>query len=114
MKINRANTLAAIIFFLFMGLASLPAMGSTSKEDQKVDPLPKAAENTEKMVSQQNLPVVTLPEVICTAKKSPPLPKILFGKEMKAWMASIEMPKIRMVDFSTIINGIIGCAKEIH
>lgn len=106
MKANKAATIAATIFFLFMGFSSLSASDSTSNQNQQAIHPTKTAEDPEKMASSHNLPVVTLPEVVCKAKKMSPLFNVQFGKKMKAIISSIEMPKIQMVNFSTIANEI--------
>lgn len=99
--------IATTFFFLFMGFSSPAAAGKISPQKRQAVAPSKTAGNSGEMVSQQNLPVVTLPEVVCTEKKTPPLLKVLFDKTMKIGVTSIEIPKIRMVDFSTIVDEIL-------
>lgn len=108
MKTNTTNTIAVTIFFLCVGFSSLAVAGSTSRKDQQTISHSAAAEASEKTASAQILPEVTLPEVICTAKKTPSLPRVLFDKMVKTGMASIKIPEIRMMDFSTLLNEILS------
>lgn len=111
MKTHLANTIAAFIFSLLMGFSSLAVADSTSSEVQQVVPQSVAAGTLMESASSQNLPVFTLPEIVCRAKKTPSLPRILFDKVIKDGVANIKMPKIRMVDFSALINEMLHTQK---